>query len=166
MNFWGKARISVDSEHALHHVWGYMGFMAETVIFILSGVVMGVRLSQGNSLGHVHELSMKDFGLLFANYGLLHVIRFGCIFIFWPFLRMMGYGMEFRHVVLCSYAGLRGAVGLALALMVIASPKVGDYVKDVILLHVGGVALLTLLINATTTGFVVKKLGLADQTTL
>lgn len=39
----GKTRISAESEHSVHHVWGYIGFMAETVIFILSGIIMGQR---------------------------------------------------------------------------------------------------------------------------
>ena len=69
-------------------------------------------------------------------------------------------------MILSSYAGLRGAVGLALALMVSASDKVPKYVQEVILLHVGLVAILTLLINATTTGYLVKKLGLSNQSDL
>lgn len=65
--------------------------------------------------------------------------------------------------MLCSYAGLRGAVGLSLALIVANDEKLPKYARDVILLHVAGVALLTLMINATTTGWVVKKLGLNRQ---
>jgi len=41
----GKTRISAESEHSVHHVWGYIGYMAETVIFILAGVILGKRLS-------------------------------------------------------------------------------------------------------------------------
>lgn len=78
----------------------------------------------------------------------------------------IGYGMTFNQVLLGSYAGLRGAVGLSLALMVVQSDKISDYVKNVILLHVAGVALLTLLINATTTGMVVNYLHLADYSDL
>jgi NhaP-type Na+/H+ or K+/H+ antiporter len=37
----GKTRISAESEHSIHHVWGYIGFVAETMIFILSGLIMG-----------------------------------------------------------------------------------------------------------------------------
>ena len=37
----GKTRISAESEHSIHHVWGYIGFVAETMIFILSGIIMG-----------------------------------------------------------------------------------------------------------------------------
>jgi NhaP-type Na+/H+ or K+/H+ antiporter len=43
MNNIGKASISAESEHAVHHVWSYIGFVAETVIFILSGIIMGRR---------------------------------------------------------------------------------------------------------------------------
>ena len=57
-------------------------------------------------------------------------------------------------------------MGLALALMVIASEKVPLYIKEIILLHVGGVACLTLFINATTTGYLVKYLGLSTQSDL
>ena len=123
MNKEGQTRISAESEHALHHVWGYIGFMAETVIFILSGVIMGLRLSEGNAC-HEHAVTAEDFGKVFANYALLHVIRFVMIASFWPILRKLAYGMDFSHVILCSYAGLRGAVGLALALIVVSSPKV------------------------------------------
>jgi NhaP-type Na+/H+ or K+/H+ antiporter len=65
---------------------------------------------------------------------------------------------------LSSYAGLRGAVGLALALIVQASEKTPTHTKDVILHHVGFIAMYTLLINATTTGWLVKKLKLTEKT--
>jgi len=50
---------------------------------------------------------------------------------------------------------------MSLALMVVTSEFVKGYVKDIILLHVAGTALLTLLINATTTGALVNYLGLS-----
>lgn len=37
----GKTRISSEAHHAVHHVWGFIGFVAETVIFIVSGIIMG-----------------------------------------------------------------------------------------------------------------------------
>lgn len=100
---------------------------------------------------------------MIGTYVGLHFIRFFCILSFWPVLRLIGYGMSFKQVVLCSYAGLRGAVGLSLALMVAGEEKLPKYSRDVILLHVAGVALLTLLINATTTSWVINKLGLSRQ---
>jgi len=54
------------------------------------------------------------------------------------------------------------AVGLSLALIVATSPGIDRYVQDLVLLDVGGIALLTLLINATTTGHLVRYLGLSE----
>lgn len=39
----GKTKISAESEHAVHNVWGFIGFIAETVIFIVSGIIIGQR---------------------------------------------------------------------------------------------------------------------------
>jgi NhaP-type Na+/H+ or K+/H+ antiporter len=65
-----------------------------------------------------NEIGTEDYIKLCGIYVTLHFIRFFCILLFWPCLRKMGYGMSFKQVILCTYAGLRGAVGLSLALMV------------------------------------------------
>jgi len=57
--------------------------------------------------------------------------------------------------VLATYAGLRGAVGMSLALMVSVDDEIPKYIQDVVVLHVGGIALMTLLINAPTTSYLV-----------
>ena len=119
----GKTRISAESEHSVHHIWGYFGFIAETLIFILTGVIMGDRATH-NEITTVG----LDYVKMFAGYVILHFIRFFCILVCWPFLSRMGYGMTFKEVVLCSYAGLRGAVGMSLALMVAASDKIPRYI--------------------------------------
>jgi len=152
----GKNRISRESEHAVHHVWGFIGFVAETVIFIVTGVILGTRFLGENDLTYIDYL--KTLGI----YVVLHIIRFVCIFLHWPLLIRMGYGMSFKQIILSTYAGLRGAVGLSLALIVAASPGIDRYVQDLVLLDVGGIALLTLLINATTTSHLVKYLGLSQ----
>jgi len=110
----GKTRISAQSEHAVHHVWGYVGFIAETIIFILSGLIMGERaMMPDTKVG-----AMDVVKLLFGTYPLLHIIRLAVFLMFWPILRKFGYGLTLNQLILCSYAGLRGAVGLSLALMV------------------------------------------------
>ena len=44
----GKTRISHHSMHTVHGIWGYIGFVSETVIFIVSGVIMGERAVSPN----------------------------------------------------------------------------------------------------------------------
>jgi NhaP-type Na+/H+ or K+/H+ antiporter len=156
----GKTRISVESEHAVHFVWGYIGFTAETVIFILSGLIMGRRFADTED----SVIGGMDFLALLGCYVFLHLIRFGLCVLFWPCLSQAGYAVTFEQIVLISYAGLRGAVGLSLALIVTQSDDIPTEVQDIVLFHVGGIALLTLLINATTTGRLVRWLGLSKQT--
>jgi NhaP-type Na+/H+ or K+/H+ antiporter len=143
--------------HTIHHIWSYVGFVAETAIFIISGIIMGERASLDNTIIYT------DYIKLVGIYVFLHLIRFVMILLCWPVLIKIGYSMSFKQVILCSYAGLRGAVGLSLALMVTQSSKIDRHIQDLVLLHVAGVALLTLLINASTTGALVKYLGLARQ---
>jgi sodium/hydrogen exchanger 10/11 len=150
----------------LHHVWGFIGFAAETLIFILSGVIIGQRIVVDQIQSHNPSINGMDFVKVASGYLILHVIRFLCILTFWPIMKRMGYGMTFSQVILASYAGLRGAVGMSLALMVVTSSYIDEYVKDIILLHVSGTALLTLLINATTTGMLVNYLGLSPYSDL
>lgn len=124
MSYSGKTSISSQSYHALHHVWGYVGFAAETIIFILSGIIIGDKIIvdqfQSQDPAEVPAIDFTDIMKVLAAYVLLHFIRFLMILLFWPALMNMGYGMSFNQVLLGSYAGLRGAVGMSLALMVFA----------------------------------------------
>ena len=76
-----------------------------------------------------------------------------------------GYPFNFAHVILLSYSGLRGAVGLCLALIVRQDTKIEELkLRKQILFFSAGIVLLTLVVNATTTGFLISKLGLTKET--
>ena len=105
----GKTQISSDSEHSIHAIWGYIGFSAETLIFLLTGFVLGGELSKIEGIWFVQ---------LFGLYIGLHIIRFVGLILIWPIMNCSGYPFNFKHIVLLSYSGLRGAVGLCLALIV------------------------------------------------
>lgn len=72
----------------------------------------------------------------------------------------IGYGMNWREATVLGYSGLRGAVSLSLALIVELDHEVHPEIKDIVLFHTAGIALLTLFINGSTMGFLVKGLGL------
>ncbi len=65
--------------------------------------------------------------------------------------------------MLLSYSGLRGAVGLCLALIVKFNKKIDKRIREQIIFFTCGIVLLTLIINGTTTGLVVKKLGISKE---
>lgn len=115
-------------------------------------------------------LGWRDFGMAIAAFVILLIIRYICIFLFYPCLSRLGYGFTFNEAVLVSYGGLRGAVGLALAMVVhndkALEAKRGKEVGAVVLLFTSIVALLTLIVNAPSTKYLVDYLGLAKQTEL
>ena len=80
-----------------------------------------------------------------------------------PCMKATGYDFNMRHVTLLAYSGLRGAIGLCLALVVKFSRKIDPIVQDTVMFFTSGIVLLTLIINGTTTGMVIRKLGLAKE---
>lgn len=58
---------------------------------------------------------------------------------------------------------MRGAVGLALALIVTHSEVLPPEIGLVTVFNISGIVLLTLVINGTTTGFIIKSLGLKKE---
>lgn len=151
----GRTQISSKSEEQLHHVWQYLGYFAETMIFLLAGVIIVIKVFIEDSVIH-----WSDYPKCLALYFFLHVIRFGVIFaIIWP-MNKMGYGLTWREGIVLGYSGLRGAVSLTLALVVKLDHDLSHHIQDIVLFHTAGIAILTLVINGTTIGYVVRALGM------
>jgi CRP-like cAMP-binding protein len=72
----------------------------------------------------------------------------------------LGYGLDWRQAIVLGYAGLRGAVSLILSVIVFLDHDLHSDVREIIIFHTAGIAIMTLIINGTTTGWVVRKLGL------
>jgi hypothetical protein len=77
-------------------------------------------------------------------------------------MRKAGYGLPVKEAVVVWYGALRGAIGLALALIVagVDDQYIPREIKDQFLFLTAGIVTLTLLVNATTIKFLVRRLGL------
>ncbi len=146
----GKTRISPEVEHFLHEFWELFAFIANTLIFIIVGVVIA---EQANITG-------KNILILIILYIGVHIIRAIVIAIFYPIMRKSGYGMDLKNATVLWYGALRGAVGLALALIVTAEMAIAPDVRGQFLFFTAGLVILTLLINATSIKYLVNALGL------
>lgn len=71
----GRTRISQMSEETLHHIWSYLGFACETLVFLIAGVIISTKVFDRHSI-----IGWEDWLKLLANYVFLHIIRFGIIF--------------------------------------------------------------------------------------
>ncbi|HIA37287.1 MAG TPA: cyclic nucleotide-binding domain-containing protein [Flavobacteriales bacterium] len=160
----GKTRISPEVGHFLHEFWELAAFIANVLIFIIVGVVIAER--------GVFDATANDYLLLLIIYVGIHVVRAIVILMFYPFMKRTGYGLPKKDAIVVWYGALRGAIGLALALIVagIDPKKMAIYLEidesqaviviDQFLFLISGVVALTLLVNATTIKMIVNGLGL------
>lgn len=148
----GRTRISPEVEHFLHEFWELAAFIANTLIFLIVGVVIAKRA----------VFTPNDFLILFILYIGVHIVRAIVIAIFFPFMKNIGYGMSQKDAYVLWWGALRGAIGLALALVVagVDDKYIAPEIKNQFLFYTAGLVTLTLLFNATTMSWFVGKLGL------
>jgi hypothetical protein len=146
---------------AVHIVWGMVEWLANTLIFLLAGLVIGTET--------INYIDWRNCGYLLLLYLALMLIRFFVVFSLLPAVSWAGRERcSVREAALISWSGLRGAMSIALALMVrSASEEVHSTIDashaNKLLFYVGGIAGLTLLVNATTVTPVLSALGILED---
>lgn len=146
----GRTRISPEVAHFLHQFWEMLAYLANTLIFLLVGLVLAAQF-------HVAELG--DLWLLIPGYLLVMAIRFAVSFGSLPLLARMGQKVTIQEATVISWAGLRGAVSLALALSVSQRDDIDPVVRHQILLMTAGVVFLTIVLNGSTMGRLLARYG-------
>lgn len=146
----GRTRISPQVAHFLHEFWELAAFIANTLIFIIVGVVVALRVSY----------TPRDFLILILIYFGIVVVRAIVIAMFYPIMKRIGYGLSAKDGIIAWWGGLRGAIGLALALIVASEASIPSEIRTQILSITAGIVVLTSLINATTIKVLIDKLGL------
>lgn len=146
----GKPRFKPQVNTFMEHFWELLTYIANTLIFILVGVVIAEKI----------DFSWKALGILILIYAALNLIRFAMIMLFFPLMKRLGYGLSRRESVILTWGGLRGALAMTLALMVSYTPAIPEDIRSQILFYTAGVVTLTLCINATTMRWLLNRLGL------
>ena len=160
IGLYGRTHIGGRAQSAFSAFWRWVDWVANTLIFFLAGLVISAEISNNSNDPRRYDITGKDWGMMFCLYFLLIPIRVVSVIILSPILRMGRYRMTFEDMVVLSYAGLRGAVGLTLSLIVYNSEEIADnQFKTLVFFFVGCVAVLTLLLQGTTTAWVLSLLG-------
>ncbi|KAM0936277.1 putative cyclic nucleotide-binding domain, cation/H+ exchanger, rmlC-like jelly roll [Dioscorea sansibarensis] len=145
-----------DSQKSLHHFWEMVAYIANTLIFILCGVVIAEGVL--NNYGHF-ERHGSSWGYLILLYVFVQLSRIIVVGLLYPFLCYFGYGLNWKEAIVLIWSGLRGAVALALSLSFRSSSNSFDQAylsREVGILFVfftGGIVFLTLIVNGSTAQF-------------
>lgn len=147
----------------IHSIWAAFEWIGNTLIFMLAGIIIGNRAME--------FLGPYDVLYILLVYVYMFVIRGTMMAVCFPALswQALGKTSTVRDAIFATWGGLRGAVSMALALSLVSSTEKGaniisDEDSHRVFFLVGGVAALTLLVNATTSGFVLDRLKLLDAT--
>jgi len=136
--------------HSVHTVYTILCWIANTLVFMISGGMAGAYL---------HTWEWQDVGLLLILYVGLAVVRMLTIALLWWPLSKMGYGFDWKQGVVLTWGALRGAIGLAMAAIVHHEQNIPHTVREKVYLHMSGIVALTLVVNGSTMGWALGKLG-------
>lgn len=146
------------AREAMLEIWHVVETIGNALVFFLAGAMTGATL--------VHTVYLVDYLWLLLVYIALTLIRFVMLVLFLPILNRIGwYHLSMKDVLVMTWGGLRGMVGLAFAILVrsdLAKGNLSQEDGDRILFLVGGVAGLTLLVNAPTCPALVQSLGITQ----
>jgi NhaP-type Na+/H+ or K+/H+ antiporter/CRP-like cAMP-binding protein len=151
----GRLQISPEVAQFLERFWEMLSYLANTLIFFLVGLVVATQVTLAEDF---------DLPLIYIAYLGIVALRFALIFLFRPLLGRVASPISPSEATVMAWGGLRGAVSLALALALAYHPALEAELGRQILLTTAGVALLTIIVNGTTTGWLLHALGLDEPT--
>jgi NhaP-type Na+/H+ or K+/H+ antiporter len=92
MAAFGKTKFTAEAKEKTHEFWKVFVFIAETIIFILGGVMVGTKaLSNDQLVSLIGSDEIINLGILYVC---MTVARFLSIAVFMPKLQNEGYGLK------------------------------------------------------------------------
>lgn len=141
--------MSPTTKIVLFNFWEYLAFLSNSLVFLLIGIKVNVPQLMAHMVPIIVAVGAVLVSRAIVVYGLLWLPRLGG--------REVQVPLSWRHVFF--WGGLRGAIGLALALSLpITLPQ-----RDLLEVMAFGVVLFTLLGQGTTIQFLLKRLGLTER---
>jgi len=147
----GRTRISPEVMHFLYEFWEMMAYIANSLIFFLVGLVITLQIKYFRA----NELAIA----LLAYIGIM-AIRFAAVFLFRPLFAVFKNPISRSDGLIAAWGGLRGAVSLALALILSQTQSLDPSFRQQALLITAVIVLLTIVFNGATMKMLLSWLGL------
>lgn len=144
----GHIGLGRDAQKYHHHSVHALASLANTSVFTIAGVVAMRMIMQAITEDNgVPENTVWHVPLLYLY---LLVGRASMVLFFLPILRRTGYGVNWKETVLLVWGGLRGAIVLAMGLMIEQDYHILSIMRYKAVLYIAGTTLLLLLINGVS----------------
>lgn len=169
MSLLGGRHITNRIKVEMHAFWSVLEWLANTMLFIWVGIALGFVLLEPSSpqlqteVKFSHWIRPADAGYAVVLYLWLLVARGTAIALFYPLLSTgrIGYRLTWQSAIFMTWAGLRGAVGVAMSLFILLDPLIeSEEFKAHCVFYMALMAASTVLINGSTSKYVLEGLGL------
>lgn len=159
MNAFGKQRLVGEASLFMTSFWSYAVFIAETSIFLIAGVLVGVNSFFLQDL--MNSLELRNIILL---YFIVLFARYLAIVVFQGPLSRFGYGLQWRESAVIAFCGLKGAVAISFAMIIFENNSYSVRTSNYFLMHVATNSLLTMLINGPFSWLMINLMRLSNIT--
>ncbi len=150
-----KYCISSHVQLPMINIWRIVIDFANILIFIITGVILAHSL-----IGTKATIIAHDFGFSILLYIALHLGRLLSVIVLYPFMHWSDVRLSWKEYTVLTWSGLRGSMSVILALMVDSENQIDIETRHRFLFHISMITLLTLIINGTSSKFLVRFLGL------
>ncbi|CAF1223365.1 unnamed protein product, partial [Didymodactylos carnosus] len=154
-----KYCISSNVQLPLASVWQISIYFINILIFTVTGLIVAESF-----IGTASHIEAKDFGYSLLLYLVIHLGRILTIIVLYPLIKWSGVNLNWKECIILIWSGLRGSMALILVLIIYLDSRIDIITRDRFLFHVSMIVLLTLVINGTSSKFLVHLLGLHKGT--
>ena len=140
---YGRMRISPEVQHFLSEFWEMLAYFGNTLIFTIAGIVIASGINFG-------ARTAFDWAMLFVIYLTLLAGRVVVFSTLYGLKAAFSAAPLWKDYAVSVWGGLRGAVGLALALFVVGDRNVCPAIADKVLFFCAGIVVLTVVFNGVS----------------
>ena len=171
----GRLSVTGEGEVMTKHTWHVIEYIANSLVFFLAGTIMGYHAAGPNpgmgGRAYVGAYSVA-WGLVLYLFVLL--IRAVIIGLAFPYMSRTAYKWTWKEAVVLWWGGLRGAVGLSLALSLQETAERGSrtasttddidqFVANRFLAYTSIITIMTLVLHGPTTKPLMKFINILDE---
>ncbi len=147
----GRTSISPEVENYLQRFWELLSFLLHTFVTVLIGVMIALN---------DHIDFTPGWGSMILVFSALYLIRGLLILVIIPILRWQGYPWSWREGLLLIWGGIRGSIGLVLALILAQYVHVSFTTGGQVVFLATGIFFLSLTFNSMSIERLIRLLGL------
>ncbi|XP_044264248.1 sodium/hydrogen exchanger 10-like [Tribolium madens] len=99
-----RTTLSKEAEKYVTNFWEGLGFIMD--------VILCVRCAFNAMIYVIPKTEWSHYFLISVVYLVYFVTRFFCFLLFLPFLKKLGYGMDFKNMIICVWCGIKSPFSL------------------------------------------------------